>query len=176
MRFSLLGVGALLIAGVLTSQDWIEVRLHTGNTVTLAGSEATPTLVALLSVAGIAVFLGLYLKNRSTVVALVAGLFATLGAVFAISPLLFEGRLQVAEQAVARATGVQGWSAQLESVISNATTTQMVTVTGLMLAISLFLQAIGITKRLSTKQLPVSQAKKATPKHADGDLWNETSE
>jgi hypothetical protein len=165
-----------LIAGVLSSQDWIEVRLHTGNTITLSGAESSPTFVALLSVAGIAVFLGLYLKNRGTLVALLAGLFATLGAVFAMSPLLFEGRLQVAEQAVARATGVQGWSAQLESVISNATTTQMITVTGLMLAISLFLQAAGITKRLSTKNSPAGRNKKLEPKHADVDLWNETSQ
>ena len=165
----------IFVVALINSQNWIEVRLSTGNVVSISGTEASPSVIALLGVAAIAVFLGIYLKNRSAIAALLAGLAACLGAVFAIAPLVFEANLQVAEQEVAKATGVQGWSAQLESVVAGASITPMVTVSFVILAISILLQSIGITNRFRSVPSSEEHSKSPTVKHADADLWSETS-
>ena len=175
MRFARLSLLPLVLSAILINQSWFEVKLNLGKTISITGSEATASLMPLISVALLAVSLGLYLKSRSSFWFLSLAIVSGGIAVWMISGFVAANDASAASASIAKSTGVVGWLTQRETIVSSWTFTPAVGASALCLVISLSLLvfgSIGIVKNVPKKS---NQRIKSAKKTQETDLWKETS-
>ena len=175
MRFARLSLLSLVLSAIFINQSWFEVKLNLGKTISITGSEATASLMPLISVALLGVSLGLYLKTRSSIWFLSLAFVCGGIAVWMISALVAANDASAASASIAKSTGVVGWLTQRETIVSSWTLTLAVGASALCLVVSLsllVLSSIEIAKNAPKKS---NQRAKSAKKTQETDLWKETS-
>jgi len=173
VKLTRLAILPVLVALLFANQTWITVKLIAAKNVEMSGSESLPAVSALVVVAALALLLGLYLKYKASVAFYGLSLICLGASLYLSLAFIINHDASAASTPIAKATGIQGWESQLQSVVSawNITATPeffSITVLIAMILIgSLFMQSA--VKNATKKQQVV--AKKAQVL----DLWSETS-
>ncbi len=176
MKLARLSLIPLFVTIILINQTWLTVSLTMAKPVAVTGSDALSGLAPLVFATILAVLVAIYLNGVLSVVLIIASeTFLAIAVCLGFS-IFFQSDPSFANNAIAKTTGIQGWSGQIESVVTSWSFTgwQIGTLACIVsTAILLALAGLQIGRNQKVKQNP-PQKKQNQAKQPD--LWSETSQ